>query len=220
MLIDEAQLEARCLIVDNRELLDQIAASLLAEGVARPRRDRSDHGRHGAAAREAGRRMAAEPVGNGTLRAPQDARAAPRTADRDRDLAAASGVEPASGPRSRTRMLDSPRPGRRAAGRLRAHVRVDRPRRRRRGGPRRRRSRSTASCSGCRSSTARRSPSRASRPCCWASATRTSSCSRRSADDTPVGKFLAKRGPGMHHTAYRCADVASALEQCRSAGCA
>jgi methylmalonyl-CoA/ethylmalonyl-CoA epimerase len=37
-------------------------------------------------------------------------------------------------------------------------------------------------------------------------------------DDTPVGKFLAKKGPGMHHTAYRCADVASAIEQCRARG--
>jgi methylmalonyl-CoA epimerase len=38
------------------------------------------------------------------------------------------------------------------------------------------------------------------------------------ADDTPVGRFLAKRGPGLHHTAYRCADVAEALEQCRMRG--
>jgi methylmalonyl-CoA epimerase len=37
-------------------------------------------------------------------------------------------------------------------------------------------------------------------------------------DDTPVGRFLSKRGPGLHHTAYRCADVADALEQCRSRG--
>jgi methylmalonyl-CoA/ethylmalonyl-CoA epimerase len=36
--------------------------------------------------------------------------------------------------------------------------------------------------------------------------------------ETPVGKFLAKRGPGMHHTAYRCPDVAQALEQCRARG--
>ena len=27
-------------------------------------------------------------------------------------------------------------------------------------------------------------------------------------DDTPVGKFLAKRGPGMHHVAYEVEDVA------------
>jgi methylmalonyl-CoA epimerase len=30
-------------------------------------------------------------------------------------------------------------------------------------------------------------------------------------DDTPVGKFLAKRGPGMHHVAYEVDDVRSAL---------
>jgi methylmalonyl-CoA/ethylmalonyl-CoA epimerase len=37
-------------------------------------------------------------------------------------------------------------------------------------------------------------------------------------DETPVGRFIAKRGPGLHHTAYRCADVAEALEQCRARG--
>jgi methylmalonyl-CoA/ethylmalonyl-CoA epimerase len=37
-------------------------------------------------------------------------------------------------------------------------------------------------------------------------------------DDTPIGRFLAKRGPGLHHTAYRCVDVAEALEQCRAQG--
>jgi methylmalonyl-CoA epimerase len=36
--------------------------------------------------------------------------------------------------------------------------------------------------------------------------------------ETPVGRFLAKRGPGLHHAAYRCADVAEALEQCRVRG--
>ena len=30
-------------------------------------------------------------------------------------------------------------------------------------------------------------------------------------DDTPVGKFLAKRGPGMHHVAYEVRDVRAAL---------
>jgi methylmalonyl-CoA epimerase len=29
--------------------------------------------------------------------------------------------------------------------------------------------------------------------------------------DTPVGRFLAKRGPGMHHVAYEVGDVAAAL---------
>ena len=30
-------------------------------------------------------------------------------------------------------------------------------------------------------------------------------------EDTPVGRFLAKRGPGMHHVAYQVDDVESAL---------
>ena len=29
-------------------------------------------------------------------------------------------------------------------------------------------------------------------------------------DDTPVGRFLAKRGPGMHHVAYEVDDVGAA----------
>ena len=36
--------------------------------------------------------------------------------------------------------------------------------------------------------------------------------------ETPVGRYLAKRGPGIHHVAYRCPDVASALEQCNARG--
>jgi methylmalonyl-CoA/ethylmalonyl-CoA epimerase len=36
--------------------------------------------------------------------------------------------------------------------------------------------------------------------------------------ETAVGKFLSKRGPGLHHTAYRCDDIASALEACRERG--
>ena len=33
--------------------------------------------------------------------------------------------------------------------------------------------------------------------------------------DTPVGRFLATNGPGIHHVAYRVSDVASTLEQLR-----
>lgn len=36
--------------------------------------------------------------------------------------------------------------------------------------------------------------------------------------DTPVGRFLAKRGPGFHHVAYRVDDVAAALERLRAEG--
>ena len=32
-------------------------------------------------------------------------------------------------------------------------------------------------------------------------------------DDTPVGRFLSKRGPGMHHVAYEVDDVRAALDQ-------
>ncbi len=37
-------------------------------------------------------------------------------------------------------------------------------------------------------------------------------------DDTPVGRFLAKRGPGMHHVAYEVADVEAALAELSAAG--
>src|SRR5919202_5059168 len=36
--------------------------------------------------------------------------------------------------------------------------------------------------------------------------------------DTPVGRFLAKRGPGMHHVAYEVADVEQALAGLAEAG--
>ena len=36
--------------------------------------------------------------------------------------------------------------------------------------------------------------------------------------DTPVGKFLAKRGPGIHHVAYQVDDIDSALDALRDAG--
>jgi len=37
-------------------------------------------------------------------------------------------------------------------------------------------------------------------------------------EDTPVGKFLAKRGPGMHHIAYAVPDVGAALADLQAAG--
>ena len=36
--------------------------------------------------------------------------------------------------------------------------------------------------------------------------------------DTPVGRFLAKRGPGLHHVAYRVEDVEAALRALRDQG--
>jgi methylmalonyl-CoA/ethylmalonyl-CoA epimerase len=38
------------------------------------------------------------------------------------------------------------------------------------------------------------------------------------ADDTPVGKFLATRGEGVHHVGYGVADVAAALDRLRADG--
>jgi methylmalonyl-CoA/ethylmalonyl-CoA epimerase len=37
-------------------------------------------------------------------------------------------------------------------------------------------------------------------------------------EDTPVGRFLANRGPGMHHVAYEVADVAAELARLADAG--
>jgi methylmalonyl-CoA/ethylmalonyl-CoA epimerase len=37
-------------------------------------------------------------------------------------------------------------------------------------------------------------------------------------EDTPVGKFLAKRGPGMHHVAYEVADLESSLSELAGRG--
>jgi methylmalonyl-CoA/ethylmalonyl-CoA epimerase len=37
-------------------------------------------------------------------------------------------------------------------------------------------------------------------------------------DDSPVGKFLAKRGPGLHHVAYGVSDIVQALADARAAG--
>jgi methylmalonyl-CoA/ethylmalonyl-CoA epimerase len=37
-------------------------------------------------------------------------------------------------------------------------------------------------------------------------------------DDTPVGKFLTSRGPGMHHVAFEVADVHAALESLKREG--
>jgi methylmalonyl-CoA/ethylmalonyl-CoA epimerase len=37
-------------------------------------------------------------------------------------------------------------------------------------------------------------------------------------DDTPVGKFLARRGEGMHHVGYAVADVTAALTEIGGTG--
>jgi methylmalonyl-CoA/ethylmalonyl-CoA epimerase len=38
------------------------------------------------------------------------------------------------------------------------------------------------------------------------------------AEDSPVGRFLERRGPGLHHIAIEVPDIESALERCRAAG--
>lgn len=37
-------------------------------------------------------------------------------------------------------------------------------------------------------------------------------------DDSPVAKYLAKKGPGLHHVGYRVDDVAAVLEQVKARG--
>jgi methylmalonyl-CoA/ethylmalonyl-CoA epimerase len=37
-------------------------------------------------------------------------------------------------------------------------------------------------------------------------------------DDTPVGKFLAKNGPGLHHVAYAVSDIEATLEKLAADG--
>jgi methylmalonyl-CoA/ethylmalonyl-CoA epimerase len=37
-------------------------------------------------------------------------------------------------------------------------------------------------------------------------------------DDSAVGRFLERNGPGIHHVAYQTDDIDSALEQVREAG--
>jgi methylmalonyl-CoA/ethylmalonyl-CoA epimerase len=36
--------------------------------------------------------------------------------------------------------------------------------------------------------------------------------------DTPVGKFLARQGPGLHHVAYQVSDIESTLAKLAQAG--
>ena len=37
-------------------------------------------------------------------------------------------------------------------------------------------------------------------------------------EDTPVGRFLAKQGPGMHHIAYQVTDIDAVLASLKEAG--
>ena len=40
------------------------------------------------------------------------------------------------------------------------------------------------------------------------------------AEDSPIGRFIARRGEGIHHIAYRVDDVADALHRARASGVA
>ena len=40
------------------------------------------------------------------------------------------------------------------------------------------------------------------------------------AADTPVGRFLAKQGPGLHHVAYQVSDIDATLQALKQAGLA
>jgi methylmalonyl-CoA/ethylmalonyl-CoA epimerase len=37
-------------------------------------------------------------------------------------------------------------------------------------------------------------------------------------ESSPIGKFVAKRGPGIHHVCFAVDDVDATLERCRAAG--
>lgn len=39
-------------------------------------------------------------------------------------------------------------------------------------------------------------------------------------DDSPIGKFVARRGPAIHHICFEVDDLEAALERCRAAGIA
>ena len=41
---------------------------------------------------------------------------------------------------------------------------------------------------------------------------------RPTGPDTPVGKFLSARGEGLHHVAYRTADIDASLDELRGKG--
>ena len=68
------------------------------------------------------------------------------------------------------------------------------------------------------SSTARLSSPTASKRRSCASPTPTSSCSRPTREDSPVAKYLANKGEGLHHVAYRVDDCAHALDAVKASG--
>ncbi|MGI8618300.1 MAG: methylmalonyl-CoA epimerase [Gemmatimonadaceae bacterium] len=39
-----------------------------------------------------------------------------------------------------------------------------------------------------------------------------------SAADSPIGRFVARRGPGIHHICFAVADLEDVMDRCRAAG--
>jgi methylmalonyl-CoA/ethylmalonyl-CoA epimerase len=37
-------------------------------------------------------------------------------------------------------------------------------------------------------------------------------------EDSNIGKFIAKKGPGLHHIAFAARDIATVMQRCRDAG--
>ena len=62
------------------------------------------------------------------------------------------------------------------------------------------------------------SPSRGSRQRCCGSATAASSCSPRWGRRARSGRFLERRGPGMHHVAFEVDDVGLELRRLAAEG--
>ena len=58
---------------------------------------------------------------------------------------------------------------------------------------------------------------RCTSPCCRP-ATRASNCCEPSAPDSPIAKFLEKRGPGLHHVALRVPDLHAAVAAAAASG--
>ena len=190
-LIEEARRAAQKLIVAHRRQLDALARELLEHEVLERDVDRADHGRRAAHGARARRR--------------------PARASRPREPHEAP---PAPAP------ITLPEPLRRA-------------------------SRAAIDCGWCSAaSTTSASPSRRSSPRSSSTAT-ASSCElahREVVDeqgveavlldvgenhvellaplgpDTPVGKFLAKQGPGLHHVAYQVSDIDATLDALKRAG--
>jgi catechol 2,3-dioxygenase-like lactoylglutathione lyase family enzyme len=52
----------------------------------------------------------------------------------------------------------------------------------------------------------------------WLPVNRGAGLLQRLSPDTPVASFLAKRGPGLHHVAYRVGDVEEALAALKASG--